>query len=205
MNQLPIEGTYKVYIIEDFEKLTVQGENSILKFLEEPPENTIAILISTKPEQILNTIHSRCQHMYFKPSDKSHFIDKLVDNGMNRAIAEMLSSYTTQIEVAKDLNEEYDLIELRKVIVHWCELLLTNKPMALIGVIDVLKMLKIENYNFLLCLLSMLFEDMMHAKVGIENNFIFTDLKPLIKEYTTRLTLNQMILMYDQIIEAHKN
>ena len=94
--------------------------------------------------------------MYFKPSDKSHFIDKLVDNGMNRAIAEMLSSYTTQIEVAKDLNEEYDLIELRKVIVHWCELLLTNKPMALIGVIDVLKMLKIENYNFLLCLLSML-------------------------------------------------
>ena len=33
MNQLPIEGTYKVYIIEDFEKLTVQGENSILKFL----------------------------------------------------------------------------------------------------------------------------------------------------------------------------
>ena len=44
--------------------------------------------------------------------------------------------------------------------------------MALIGVIDVLKMLKIENYNFLLCLLSMLFEDMMHAKVGIENNFI---------------------------------
>ncbi|TBW67715.1 DNA polymerase III subunit delta', partial [Staphylococcus capitis] len=36
------------------------------------------------------------------------------------------------------------------------------------------------------------------------DNFIFTDLKPLIKEYTTRLTLNQMILMYDQIIEAHK-
>ena len=49
MNQLPIEGTHKVYIIEDFEKLTVQGENSILKFLEEPPENTIAILLSTKP------------------------------------------------------------------------------------------------------------------------------------------------------------
>ncbi|MDI1802145.1 DNA polymerase III subunit delta', partial [Staphylococcus aureus] len=63
MNQLPIESTNKVYIIEDFEKLTVQGENSILKFLEEPPDNTIAILLSTKPEQILDTIHSRCQHV----------------------------------------------------------------------------------------------------------------------------------------------
>ncbi|MDN5809889.1 MAG: DNA polymerase III subunit delta', partial [Staphylococcus equorum] len=48
MNQLPIEGDYKVYIIESFEKLTIQGENSILKFLEEPPENTIAILLTTK-------------------------------------------------------------------------------------------------------------------------------------------------------------
>ncbi len=48
MNQLPIESTNKVYIIEDFEKLTVQGENSILKFLEEPPDNTIAILLSDK-------------------------------------------------------------------------------------------------------------------------------------------------------------
>ena len=104
--------------------------------------------------------------MYFKPSDKSHFIDKLVDNGMNRAIAEMLSSYTTQIEVAKDLNEEYDLIELRKVIVHWCELLLTNKPMALIGVIDVLKNAKNRKLQLLtLSVINAFFEDMMHAKV----------------------------------------
>ncbi|MDR4248525.1 DNA polymerase III subunit delta', partial [Bacillus thuringiensis] len=77
MNQLPIESTNKVYIIEDFEKLTVQGENSILKFLEEPPDNTIAILLSTKPEQILDTIHSRCQHVYFKPIDKEKFINRL--------------------------------------------------------------------------------------------------------------------------------
>ena len=63
-------------------------ENSILKFLEEPSENTIAILLSTKPEQILDTIHSRCQHVYFKPSDKQDFIDRLVDEDINRAVAE---------------------------------------------------------------------------------------------------------------------
>ena len=49
MNQLLLKERIKVYIIEDFEKLTVQGENSILKFLEEPSENTIAILLSTEP------------------------------------------------------------------------------------------------------------------------------------------------------------
>src|SRR5699024_9838309 len=46
MNQKPIESEYKVYIIEQFEKLTPQAENSILKFLEEPPEKTIAILLT---------------------------------------------------------------------------------------------------------------------------------------------------------------
>ena len=53
-------------------------------------------------------------------------------------------------------------------------------------------------------MINAFFEDIMHAKVGIEDDFIFTDLKSLIKEYTTRLTLNQIILMYDQITEAHK-
>ena len=43
----------------------------------------------------------------------------------------MLSTYTTQLETAIDLNEEHDLVTLRKVILHWCDLLLTNKPMAL--------------------------------------------------------------------------
>ena len=67
----------------------------------------------------------------FKPSDKQDFIDRLVDEDINRAVAEMLSTYTTQLETAIDLNEEHDLVTLRKVILHWCDLLLTNKPMAL--------------------------------------------------------------------------
>ncbi|MCJ1657152.1 DNA polymerase III subunit delta' [Staphylococcus sp. NRL 18/288] len=205
MNQLPIEGTHKVYIIEDFEKLTVQGENSILKFLEEPPDNTVAILMSTKPEQILDTIHSRCQHVYFKPSDKQHFIDRLVEHDMNRAVAEMLSTYTTQLDVAKDLNEEHDLMSLRKVIVHWCELLITNQPMALIGIIDLLKNAKNRKLQTLtLAAVNAFFEDIMHAKVETNNDYVYSDLQTEIESYAKQLTFNQIILMYDQITEAHK-
>ncbi|GGG98042.1 DNA polymerase III subunit delta' [Staphylococcus pragensis] len=205
MNQLPIEGTYKVYVIEDFEKLTVQGENSILKFLEEPPNNTVAILMSTKPEQILDTIHSRCQHVYFKPSDKQHFIDRLVEHDVNRAVAEMLSTYTTQLDTAKDLNEEHDLVALRKVIVHWCELLITNQPMALIGIIDLLKNAKSRKLQTLtLAAVNAFFEDIMHAKVETKKDYIYSDLQAEIESYAKQLTFNQIILMYDQITEAHK-
>lgn len=205
MNQLPIEGNYKVYIVEDFEKLTVQGENSILKFLEEPPQNTIAILLSTKPEQILDTIHSRCQHVYFKPIDKGQFINHLVDESLTRPVAEMLSTYTTQVETAISLNEEYDLTSLRKTIIRWCELLLTNRSMALIGIIDLLKQAKNRKLQLLtLSAVNGFFEDIMHAKVEANSEYIYSDLSVEIEKYAKHLTYNQLILMYDQLTEAHK-
>lgn len=205
MNQLPIEGNYKVYIVEDFEKLTVQGENSILKFLEEPPQNTIAILLSTKPEQILDTIHSRCQHVYFKPIDKGQFINHLVDESLTRPVAEMLSTYTTQAETALSLNEEYDLTSLRKTIIRWCELLLTNRSMALIGIIDLLKQAKNRKLQLLtLSAVNGFFEDIMHAKVEVNSEYIYSDLSVEIEKYAKHLTYNQLILMYDQLTEAHK-
>ncbi|MBO1222690.1 DNA polymerase III subunit delta' C-terminal domain-containing protein [Staphylococcus nepalensis] len=205
MNQLPIEGDYKVYIIESFEKLTIQGENSILKFLEEPPDNTVAILLTTKPEQILDTIHSRCQHVYFKPINKLNFIDRLVELDITRPVAELLSTYTTQIETAVALNDETDLMALRKSIIKWCQLLLKNRSMALIAIIDLLKHAKNKRLQLLsLAAVNSFFEDIMHAKVGIENEMIFQDLQGEIKQYSQNLTYNQIILMFDQITEAHK-
>lgn len=205
MNQLPIEGDYKLYIIESFEKLTVQGENSILKFLEEPPDNTIAILLTTKPEQILDTIHSRCQHVYFKPIDKSIFIERLIEREISRPVAEVLSTYTTQIETAVAINEEADLMALRKSIIKWCQLLLTNRSMALIAIVDLLKQAKNRRLQLVtLAAVNGFFEDVMHAKVGMDDEFIYRDMHEEVKVFSKKLTYNQIILMYDQITEAHK-
>lgn len=205
MNQLPIESTHKVYIIESFEKLTIQGENSILKFLEEPPENTIAILLSTKPEQILDTIHSRCQHVYFKPIDKLKFIQRLEEREITRPVAELISTYTTQIDTAVALNEEADLAAFRKSVLRWCNLLLTNKYMALIAIVELLKQAKNRKLQLLaLSAINGFFEDIMHAKVGIEQSYIYHDIKVDIEKYAKQMAYNQIILMYDQITDAHK-
>ncbi|BCU53249.1 DNA polymerase III subunit delta' [Staphylococcus auricularis] len=205
MNQLPIEGSHKVYIIEDFEKLTVQGENSILKFLEEPPERTIAILLSTKPEQILDTIHSRCQHIYFKPIDKQQFVLRLQDEGISRPVAELLSTYTTQRDTALSLNEEADLMALRKAILKWCHLLFNNYEMALIAIVDLLKQAKNRRLQLLtLAAVNGFFEDVMHTKVGMTDQLIYSELTDSMAQYGNQLDYNQITLMYDQITEAHK-
>lgn len=205
MNQLPVEGTHKVYIIDGFEKLTVQGENSILKFLEEPPENTIAILLSTKPEQILSTIHSRCQHVYFRPMSQEKLIERLEEQDISKPIAEMLSTYTTQIEEARALNEEYDLAALRKNIVNWCQLLLSNRSMALIALVDLMKTAKNKKLQQLtLSVVNAFFQDIMHEKAETSGHLVFSELETDIKHYAEHLSYAQLTHMYDHITEAHK-
>lgn len=62
----PAVGRKKVYIIDEVHMLTTPAFNALLKTLEEPPENIIFILATTDPEQLPQTILSRCQRMDFK-------------------------------------------------------------------------------------------------------------------------------------------
>lgn len=60
-NNKAFEGNKKIYIIRSAEKMNVQTANSILKFLEEPVDDIIAILITDNINMLLPTIISRCQ------------------------------------------------------------------------------------------------------------------------------------------------
>ena len=65
-----IIGNKKVYIINGVEKLNISSSNSILKFLEEPEEGIIAILITENINKVLSTIVSRCQVCNLKNINK---------------------------------------------------------------------------------------------------------------------------------------
>lgn len=60
-NKKSIIGNNKVYIINQAEKLNINSANTILKFIEEPPEGIVAILVTDNIYQLLDTIISRCQ------------------------------------------------------------------------------------------------------------------------------------------------
>ena len=67
INLKPYEGRKKVYIIDKAHLMTDAAANSLLKTLEEPPPDSVLILISEKPERLFYTIKSRCQIIRFKP------------------------------------------------------------------------------------------------------------------------------------------
>ena len=72
VNFAPVEGRFKVYIIDEAHMLTDQASNAFLKTLEEPPAHVIFILCTTEANRILPTIVSRCQRFDFRrlPSDR---------------------------------------------------------------------------------------------------------------------------------------
>lgn len=61
----PVEGRYKVYIIDEVHMLTAEAFNALLKTLEEPPSHTIFVLATTELHKIPLTISSRCQRLDF--------------------------------------------------------------------------------------------------------------------------------------------
>ena len=77
VNLAPVEGGYKVYIIDESHMLTEHASNAFLKTLEEPPGHAIFILCTTEPQKILPTIISRCQRFDFRRLSSKSILERL--------------------------------------------------------------------------------------------------------------------------------
>lgn len=73
----PVEGKYKVYIIDEVHMLSIGAFNALLKTLEEPPSYVIFILATTEVHKIPITILSRCQRYDFKRINIETIADRL--------------------------------------------------------------------------------------------------------------------------------
>ncbi len=78
----PLMGGRKVAIIDDADYLNAEGANSLLKTLEEPPPQSVLILIGTTPAKQLPTIRSRCQLIRFRPLPPEVVAEVLVSEGL---------------------------------------------------------------------------------------------------------------------------
>ena len=61
----PARDKYKIYILDEAHQITDAAFNAMLKTLEEPPEHVVFMMATTQPEDIPQTIRSRCQHFSF--------------------------------------------------------------------------------------------------------------------------------------------
>ena len=90
----PYSSYYKIYIVDEAEKMTVQAQNALLKTIEEPPAYAVIILITTNQEAFLPTILSRCVQLKLKPlkdfTVKSYLVEHL---GIGEKDAEISAAF----------------------------------------------------------------------------------------------------------------
>lgn len=70
-------GRYRVVIFDEAQSASKAAFNAMLKILEEPPPDTLFLLLTTEPAAILNTITSRCMPLQFKRISIDHIINRL--------------------------------------------------------------------------------------------------------------------------------
>ncbi|TFG77190.1 MAG: DNA polymerase III subunit delta' [Flavobacteriales bacterium] len=115
------EGGYKVMLVWMADKMNVAASNKLLKLIEEPPRNTVFILIAEEEEQILQTIRSRCQILHFPPLAEETIAHALQDKGLTRSEALRLAHEANgNFRKALDLmNKNSEDLVFEKWFVQW--------------------------------------------------------------------------------------
>ena len=101
--------------------MNIPASNKLLKLIEEPPKDTVILLIAEDEEQIIATIRSRCQVLHFSPLPEAVILEELVNKGQSAEQARLLAHEANgNFNKALDLmnNDSEDLV-FEKWFVQW--------------------------------------------------------------------------------------
>ena len=108
-----IVNNYKIYIILEAEKMNEEAANSLLKFLEEPNDGIIAILLTNNMYQVYNTIKSRCQILKMAKEKN------IIDGSINKLSNYLYDNKEIDIDIFKeninDIIDFYSYLEKNKL------------------------------------------------------------------------------------------
>lgn len=112
-SKVSIESDKKIYIINECDKMNMQAANSILKFLEEPVDNIIAILVTNNINKVLRTIVSRCQVINLN-KDNYEITDNTIENLSKILINVDFINEEKNIKIYNDIISFIDYFEQNK-------------------------------------------------------------------------------------------
>ena len=112
----PYSGKYKVYIIDQAEKMNEQAQNALLKTIEEPPAYAVLLLLASHTGAFLPTILSRCITLSLKPVGEDRIREYILTHtGLTREEAEFCAGYSMgNLGKAMELATNEARIEMKK-------------------------------------------------------------------------------------------
>lgn len=200
-----LESKQKVYIISNAERLTLNAANRILKFLEEPNQQTTALLLTENIQSIISTIRSRCQIIDLQPLNPLQFQQQLIEHNISKEEAVFLSSITNDLQEALSLTEGEWFRQARNIVLKLIDTYLMNSSDVFLFIHNhwMTHFKERSQLEQGLDLLLIAFKDVLYYHIGNHQSMLIFSLDDdTLKKAASVLSEQRLIVILNLILEA---
>lgn len=197
----PYSSRYKVYIIEDAQKMNAPAQNALLKTLEEPPSYVVFLLLTTNSESFLPTIRSRCVTLRLQAVDDKKIRDYLMRTcRIPDYLADICTAFAQgNVGRAKELAGSETFHERKEQMLRHVRRLPDAKPHEAASWIKEISEWKEDIFVYLELLLFW-YRDVLWVKSGGEkNSLIFSDREQEIRRQAETMSYQKIGRILEQI------
>ncbi len=201
----PYEASKKIYIIKEAQEMTPQAANTFLKTLEEPPKDSVIILLTTNSNLLLSTIVSRCQHIKLKNVSKEVIKSYLDDNcNITEEIAELAAFYSKGIlnKAINIVSGKDNTLNFRVEIIKLFDKIINSDSEVIYDLENYFEEQK-DNIDLIIEIMMTWVRDIMFIKNNMEELIINKDFKQLIIMHGEQMRNNSNIIEYMQQVSEN--
>ncbi len=195
----------KMYVLESADKMTPQAANSLLKFLEEPSSQVVAVLITDNGQALLPTIRSRAQWVPFVPMARARMEEVLLAEGHSSVLVQIAVHLAAGPERAREMIQGNGFAEIRNLVIQLARESLTRLPSAFVTAQQ--KLAKGELADKLSLWLDMLIlwlKDMVRLGAGSRDQLIYSDQADWMVREALNHPVQHWIDCLEQAVETQK-
>lgn len=204
MDIKPYRSKYKVFIIGEAERMTIQAQNALLKTIEEPPSYGVVILLTKNPSKIISTVHSRCSRIRVLPLPTGMIKKYIYDNhGLEEWEAALYADFADgSINKVNQMLEDEEFWGIRQKAIDY---IVKLDGADLIELYDMVEELDKDRANLtqILDFWIIWYRDLLMYKMFAKEEYIFyKDFKKLLLDRSKELTYNRINDNFYAIIKA---
>ncbi|GGE53882.1 DNA polymerase III subunit delta' [Pullulanibacillus camelliae] len=201
-----VESNKKFFIIEQADELTASAANSLLKFIEEPQSQTIAILCAENRHKLLDTIISRCQLIQFAPLSPEAIESQLIEEGFAKALARTVTALTGDINEARALCGDEWFANARSSVIHFMEDLYNQSNHAIITLYEQVSLVLNDSAKAQtgLDLMVIWMRDVLNIHMDRGDAVIFSDQIETLKKQALILSVDHVAGALSIILDAKR-
>lgn len=202
----PYENPYKVFIVDGAQRMNFNAQNAFLKTLEEPPPNSVIILITTLADQLMPTIRSRCQSVVFQPLETRKVREFLEKENPESGDPELVSRISGG-SISRALATDEDYLRKRTEYIDCLMAVDGRKPLTLFDSVErIQKEIKgggPDELKTVFDIFSVWLRDSVVLKTsGEKDEIVNADLLERLSEYSGKRNVSELLGKFSALEEA---